>query len=330
MRGKGRGLAAKLPMKPDMAGVLGLVTIGVLAIIALGCSIEEAELTPTKAPAPIPILTARQQEAIDHLTGRESLATPIPTPTATTIPTRTPARLPPPTRTARQQEALDYATGRKYIGTPTPVPTPTATPVPTPTPAATPTATPVPSTVGERQLDWFKWQCETHGVAAWAPLEHGNIHYYGGVSGKYLLDHYSDHPNASIGKLTFAGSRWETRWLGVPLESDGAYSEGGTCILISTGSPHSTWWATDWEPDYTTTIRLLPLDEVSLSEEELTFSEGYHFLSKETGYTGRFDVRMWWSGSADVPQEERNGKVILFNFWSKGPGRREMNSHPTD
>ena len=329
-------MAGKLLMKPHRVGILGLWVIGVAVAVLVSCSIEEAQPIPTNAPAPISTLTARQQEAIDHLKGRKSLATPIPTPTVmltvTFIPTRTPARLPPPTFTARQQEVLDYATGRKYIGTPTPVPTPTATPVPTPTPAATPTATPVPATVGERQLAHFKWLCETYGVSLTTHRPGGDIDYYGGVSGKYLLDHYSDHPNTVVGSVQFAGARWQKRWPGVPLDSDGAYSEGGTCMLVYPDVPHSTWTVGDWEPDNTVTIRLEPIDEEgsNFTEEELTFTEGYHFLSQETGYLGRYNVRMWWTGSADVPQEDRRGIVYIFNFWSAGPGRRDMNDLPTD
>ena len=112
----GWGLAGKLLMKPHRVGILGLWVIGVAVAILLSCSIEEAQPIPTNAPAPVSTLTARQQEAIDHLKGRKSLATPIPTPTVvltvTFIPTRTPARRPPPTLTAQQQEAIDYATGR--------------------------------------------------------------------------------------------------------------------------------------------------------------------------------------------------------------------------
>ena len=232
-------MAGKLLMKPHRVGILGLWVIGVAVAILLSCSIEEAQPIPTNAPAPISTLTARQQEAIDHLKRRKSLATPISTPTVTFIPTLTPARLPPPTFTARQQEVLDYATGRKSVGTPTPAPTPTATPVPEPTPV--PTATAVPLTVGELQLDRFRRLCGT-GVGVTSHRKDGDIDYYGGVSGKYLLDHYSEHPNTVLGELPpIAGAVWQTRWPGVPLEGEGAYSEGGTCLLVYTRFPHLTW-----------------------------------------------------------------------------------------
>ncbi len=326
-------MAGKLLMKPHRVGILGLWVIGVAVTVLVSCSIEEAQPIPANAPVPISTLTARQQEAIDHLKGRKSLATPIPTPTVmltvTFIPTRTPARLPPPTFTSRQQEALDYATGRKSVGTPTPAPTPTATPVPEPTPV--PTSTAVPLTVGELQLRRFRDMCLESGVGDTSYRADGDIHYRGGVAGEYLLDHYSEHPNTVLGELPpIAGAVWQTRWRGVPLEGEGAYSEGGTCLLVYTRFPHLTWRVSGWDPDDTTTIRLIPLGETDLTEEELTFTEGYHFLSREMGYTGKFRVTMWWTGSVDVPQEERSGQVRVFNFWSAGPGRRNMSDPSTD
>ena len=214
------------------------------------------------------------------------------------------------------------------VSTPSPVPTPAPVPTPTPvpTPSPVPTPTPVPLTAGERQLAWWEWQCETHGVAAWGRMEHGEVRVQRSFSSRYLLDRYSDHPNTTVDVITIAGSRWvpSYQWGGVPLESDGAYSEGGTCLFINTRPPHMTWTVHRWIPDETTTIRLVPLDDdVDLTEEELTFTEGYHFLSKEEGYTGRFEVKMWWTGDPAVQPEDRAGQVILFNFWSAGPGRQE-------
>ena len=318
-------------MKPHRVGILSLLVIGVAVAILLSCSIEEAQPTPTKTPAfvptptatpsPIRTLTARQQEAIDFATGRKSVAIPIPT--------LTPARLPPPTLTARQQETFDYLTGRKSIGTPTPAPTPTATPFPTPTPIPTPTATPVPATVGERQLDWFKERCK-EGNFPRGDTEYGRLDLGTMVKGELLLGEYSDHPNAVLGHpFTIAGSKWipANKWLRVPLESDGAYSEGGTCISIIPYLP--PWWESYEESDYAITIRLVPLSEVDLTDEQLTFTKGYHYISKALGYTGSFQVQMWWTGS-DVPERRQNGQVISYNFSSKGPGRRDMSDPPTD
>ena len=128
-------------------------------------------------------------------------------------------------------------------------------------------------------------------------------------------------PNTAFGEIVFAGSVWETRWPGVPLESDGAYVEGGTCMLVLTYGKHLTWRVSSWEKEYSVTVRLKSLDGVELEEEQLTFEEGYHYLSKEDGYTGRFEVRMWWTGDPDVPKDEREGRLRLFNFQSAGPGR---------
>lgn len=256
-------------------------------------------------------------------------------PTETPLPTNTIAPNPPsspepiPTPTATRLPLLLFPLHR--APSPTPIP-PTPTPTPTPPPTSTPTliltatpiptTTPVPLTVGEKQLEWFEWQCEAHGVALWSPLEQGDMQLGGKIVGQYLMNHYSDHPNTVLADIEIAGSVWETRWIGIPLDSDGAYSEGGTCLLVATSYPHGTWHPNSWEPDYTTTVRLESLDGANLTEDELTFGEGYHFLSKEEGYIGRFAVRMWWTGEANVPQEDRRGEVILFNFWSAGPGRQ--------
>ena len=180
-------------------------------------------------------------------------------------------------------------------------------------------------------MDRFQDTCVRLGVAVLTHRPDGDIHYAGGFSSKYLLDHYSDHPNTVLGELPpIAGGVWQTRWPGIPLEGEGAYSEGGSCMLVVTGFPHMTWGVPGWDPDDTTTIRLIPLGETDLTEEELTFTEGYHYLSQELGYTGKFRVTMWWTGDVDVPQEERNGEIRVFNFWSAGPGRRDMNDPSTD
>ena len=279
-----------------------------------------------------------------------STATPlVPTPTfdvsVLTGPTRTPRPI--PTRPARPTPTFDVS----ILSNPDATPWPTSTPKP-PTPTPIPSPTPHPDmpvgtggyypnpwskyysklswvpvwspaeTVGERQLERFRLQCELVGVADRVARKDGDIRYYSSAGGNYLLDHDG---GATVGTISIVGSKWlpKQRWHGVPLEGEGAYSEGGTCLLVSTHSPHSTWWATDWEPEYTITIRLVPHGDTPQPAEELIFTEGYHFLAAPDDVSLRYEVQMWWTGSPQVPQEERFGKVRVFNFWSAGPGRQE-------
>ncbi len=340
-------MAGKLLMKPHRVGILGLWVIGVAVAILLSCSIEEAQPIPTNAPAPISTLTARQQEAIDHLKGRKSLATPIPTPTVmltvTFIPTRTPARLPPPTFTSRQQEALDYATGRKSVGTPTPAPTPTATPVPTPT------SIPCKSkacgqgyfpngglgaakdlwpdiTSGERQLAGFVAECELTGVGYREYTQDGDRSKWVKVQRQYL----PDQPLGDIIKVGLNpwGPVWQDRewWWEeeqISVDGSGAYREGGSCLLVYDNRKPL------YEPGTSLKVRLVPRGDTTLSSEQLEFGEGYHYISDETGYDGIYDVEMWWE-DPDVLTEDREGDVILFHFLSYGPGRRDVDDPPAD
>lgn len=282
---------------PVVLGCVGLILPGLIAV-TLGCGQTSTEwISPTATPA-VPTATSLPGIVLPPW----SSPTPLPTIEVTPTPNPTPM--------------------------PTPTVRPAATPQPKPTsvPTATPTSAPEPDlTIGETQLEKFKRQCERSGVAD-NITDHtvGRTSYSRGLYGRYLLDRLSDHENTILGNMEVVGSVWETRWPGVPLESDGAYVERGSCILVSTQGKHSTWTAGKWRPEGSVTVRLDSLDGADLTEEELTFEEGYHYLSKEEGYTGLFAVRMWWTGDPEVPQVERRGVLRRFDFSSAGPGRTEQ------
>ena len=286
---------------------VALTVFGLMAITAAlaGCGgsttgpATEASIAPTIVPTPPPA----------EVVG--------PTATLPVAPTSTPDKVAMLYALLRQTEAPSPTQAPVSTATPVSTPTPTPTPTPTSTPIPIPTPIPVPElTVGERQLERFKDRCETTGVSAY-----GNVVFTSFVKAKYLLDDYSDHPNTIVGRIQTIGSTWSERWPGIPLESDGAYVERGTCILLSTQHPHSTWFPRDWEPEYTTTIRL-ELVSGDGEVEELTLTEGYHFLSAEDESVDVYYVRMWWTGDPDVPIEDRSGKIIMFDFKSAGPGRQ--------
>ena len=323
-------------MKLHRIGILGLLVIGATIVILIGCSVEEAQPTPTKTPPfvptstatpyPIRTLTALQQEAIDYAAGRKSVATSIPNLAATPIPTPTPTRVPIPTST--------------------PAPPAVRTPTPTPIPCASgycglgyhqtggTNATTAAAkdlwpniTVGERQLAGFMADCKLTGVGTLQYTQDGDHSKYSSAKKLYL-------PNRPLGDIIEKGlNPWGPVWQDrdwwweeerISIDGSGAYREGGSCLLVS--GPDWPWF------DGITgkvRVRLVPRGDTSLSPEQLEFGEGYHYISNETGYDGIYDIEMWWI-DPDVLQEDRRGEVILFHFLSYGPGRREVNNPPLD
>ena len=290
--------------------------------------------TWTAAPSPTSAIAPNPPWTPDPL----PIWTPSPFPTR--IPTATPRPYWTPVPTATPKPTPTPP--------PTPVPIPSPTPVPTTPPVPTPTPIPIPCkskacglgyfpngawqaakdlwpdiTPGERQLAGYIAECELTSVGYEAPSKDGDRRTWSKVRREYL-------PAQPLGDVIETGwDPWGPVWQDrewwwkeeqISIDGDGAYREGGSCLLVT--RPGYLWkWGDSLK------VRLVPRGDSTPTPDLLEFGEGYHYLSDDTGYDSIYDIEMWWS-DPDVLPEDRKGTAILFNFLSYGPGRREMDTPP--